>query len=69
MRIPGASQPSRFHAAVSLLLMAVFVAPGAHASGETSPGQAVVEAGVSRGIALGSPWAPRTSYSVSLLGL
>jgi hypothetical protein len=69
MRSPGASQPSRFHAAVSLLLMAVFVAPRAYASGETSPVQAVVGAGVSQGTALGSPWAPRTSYSVSLWGL
>ncbi len=69
MRRPGARQPSRFHAAVSLLLLAVFVAPGAHASDETSPVRAVVEAGVSQGTALGSPWAPRTSYSVSLWGL
>ena len=69
MRSPGARQPSRFHAAVSLLLLAVFVAPGAHASGETSQMRAVVGAGISQGTALGSPWAPRTSYSVSLLGL
>ena len=69
MRSLGASQPSRFHAAVSLLLLAVFVAPGAHASGETSQMRAVVGAGISQGTALGSPWAPRTSYSVSLLGL
>jgi hypothetical protein len=69
MRSPGASQPSHFHAAVSLLLLAVFVAPGAHASGETSQVRAVVGAGVSQGTTLGSPWAPRTSYSVSLWGL
>jgi len=31
--------------------------------------RAVVGAGVSQGTALGSPWAPRTSYSASLLGL
>ncbi len=59
----------RFPAAVSLLLMAVLVAPGAHASDETSPVRAVVGAGVSQGTTLGSPWAPRTSYSVSLWGL
>jgi hypothetical protein len=59
----------RLPAAVSLLLMAVLVAPGAHASDETSPVRAVVGAGVSQGTALGSPWAPRTSYSVSLWGL
>jgi hypothetical protein len=51
------------------LLLADFVAPGAHASDETSQVQPVVEAGVSQGTALGSPWAPRTSYSLSLLGL
>lgn len=59
----------RFPAAVSLLLMAVFVAPGAHASDETRQVRAVVGAGVSQGTALGRPWAPRTSYGVSLLGL
>jgi hypothetical protein len=69
MRSPGASQPSRFHAAVSLLLLAVFVAPRAHAADEPSPVRAVVGAGVSQGTVLGSPWAPRTSYSVSLWGL
>ena len=69
MRGLRASQPSRSHATVSLLLLAVFVAPGAHASGETSPMRAVVGAGISQGTALGSPWAPRTSYSVSLWGL
>jgi len=52
-----------------LLLLAVFVAPGAHASDETSQMRAVAGVGVSQGTALGSPWAPRTSYSVSLLGL
>ncbi|KFE68737.1 hypothetical protein [Hyalangium minutum] len=31
--------------------------------------RAVVGAGISQGTALGSPWAPRTSYSVSLWGL
>ncbi|WP_224368739.1 hypothetical protein [Hyalangium versicolor] len=31
--------------------------------------RAVVGAGVSQGTALGSPWAPRTSYSLSLWGL
>ncbi|KFE63559.1 hypothetical protein [Hyalangium minutum] len=66
---PGAHPPSRFPAAVSLLLLALFVAPGAHASDETSPMRAVVGAGVSQGTALGSSWAPRTSYSVSLWGL
>ena len=69
MRSPGASQPSRLHAAVLLWLLAVFAAPGAHAADETSQVRAVVGAGVSQGTALGSPWAPRTSYSVSLLGL
>ncbi|HVG57858.1 MAG TPA: hypothetical protein VNA24_04840 [Hyalangium sp.] len=69
MRSLGASQSSRFHAAVSLLLLAVLVAPGAHAFDETSQMRAVVGAGVSQGTALGSPWAPRTSYSVSLWGL
>jgi hypothetical protein len=59
----------RLPAAVSLLLMAVLVAPRAHASDETSQVQAIVEAGVSQGTALGSPWAPRTAYSVSLLRL
>src|SRR4051812_32085085 len=59
----------RFPAAFSLLLMAVLVAPGAHASDETSPVRAVVGAGVSQGTTLGRPWAPRTSYSVSLWGL
>jgi hypothetical protein len=66
---PGARQPSRFHAAAGLLLLAVFLSPGAHAADETSPMRAVVGAGVSQGTALGSPWAPRTSYSVSLWGL
>ncbi len=51
------------------LLLAVFLAPGAHASDETSPVRAVVAAGVSQGTVLGGPWAPRTSYSVSLWGL
>jgi hypothetical protein len=69
MRSPGASLPSRPHVAVSLLLLAVLVAPGAHAADETSQVRAVVGAGISQGTALGSPWAPRTSYSVSLLGL
>ncbi|HYH97677.1 hypothetical protein [Hyalangium sp.] len=69
MRNPGASQPSRLHAAVSLLLLAALAAPGAQASDETSQMQVVVGAGVSRGTALGSAWAPRTSYSVSLWGL
>jgi hypothetical protein len=69
MRSPGASQPSRFHVAVSLLLLAVLAAPGAHASDETSQVRAVVGAGISQGTALGSPWAPRTAYSVSLWGL
>ncbi|WP_224371880.1 hypothetical protein [Hyalangium versicolor] len=64
-----ASQTSRFRAAVTLWLLAVFVAPGAHASDETNKMRAVVGAGVSQGTALGSPWAPRTSYSVSLWGL
>jgi hypothetical protein len=48
-RSPGARHASRFLAAVSLLLLAVFVSPGAHASDETSPVRAVVGAGVSRG--------------------
>jgi hypothetical protein len=52
-----------------LLLLAVFVAPGAYAADETSHVRTVVGAGVSQGTALGSPWAPRTSYSVSLWGL
>ncbi|HVG63523.1 MAG TPA: hypothetical protein VNA24_33465 [Hyalangium sp.] len=69
MRGPGARQPSRFHAAVSLLLLAVLVAPGVQAADETRQLQAVVGAGVSQGTALGSAWAPRTSYSVSLWGL
>ena len=50
---PGACQPSRSPAAVSLLLLAVFVSPGARASDETSQMRAVVEASVSRGTALG----------------
>jgi hypothetical protein len=57
------------HAAVSLWVLAVVVAPGARASDETSPMRAVVGAGVSRGTALGSPRGPRTAYSVSLWGL
>jgi hypothetical protein len=69
MRSLGASQSSRFHAAVSLLLLAVLVAPGAHASDEAIQMRAVMGAGVSQGTALGSPWAPSTSYSVSLWGL
>ncbi|WP_157232063.1 hypothetical protein [Hyalangium minutum] len=69
MRGPGARQPSRWHAAVSLLLLAVLASPGAQASDETSQMRAVVGAEVSRGAALGSAWAPRTSYSVSLWGL
>jgi len=69
MRSPAASQPSRLHAAVLLWLLAAFAAPGAHAADETSQARAVVGAGVSQGTALGSPWAPRTSYSVSLWGL
>jgi hypothetical protein len=69
MRSPGARQPSRRPVAVCLLLLAVFVAPGARASGETSQVRAVVGAGASQGTALGSRWAPRTSYSVSLWGL
>lgn len=69
MRNLGANPPSRLHVAVSLLLLAVLVAPGAHAADETSPVRTVVEAGVSQGTALGGPWAPRTSYSVSLWGL
>jgi len=60
---------TRLHAAVSLLLLAVFVAPVAQAADETSQVRAVVGAGVSQGTALGGPWAPRTSYSVSLWGL
>jgi hypothetical protein len=59
----------QLHAAVSLLLLAALAAPGAQASDETSQMRAVVGAGVSRGTALGSAWAPRTSYSVSLWGL
>jgi hypothetical protein len=69
VRNQGARQPSRFLAAVSLLLLAALAAPGAHASDETSQMRARVGAGVSRGTALGSAWAPRTSYSVSLWGL
>jgi len=69
MRGPGTSQPSRLHVAGSLLLLAVFVAPGAQASDETGQMRAVVGAGVSQGTALGSAWAPRTSYSLSLWGL
>ncbi len=69
MRSPGARQSSRLHAAISLLLLAALAAPGAQAADETSQMRAVVGAGVSRGTALGSAWAPRTSYSVSLWGL
>jgi hypothetical protein len=67
--LAGRRLPSRFPAAVSLLLLAVLVAPGAHASDETSLMRAVVGAGISQGNALGSSWAPRTSYSMSLWGL
>src|SRR5688572_7467681 len=59
----------RLHVAVSLLLLALFVAPGAHAADEPSQARAVVGAGVSQSTALGSAWAPRTAYSVSLWGL
>jgi hypothetical protein len=51
------------------LLLAGLLAPGAHAADETRPLRAVVGAGLSQGTALGDPWAPRTSYSVSLWGL
>ncbi|WNG14969.1 hypothetical protein [Cystobacter fuscus] len=56
-------------AAVCLLLMAVLVAPGAHAAGEAGQVRAVMEAGLSQDTALGQRWAPRTSYNVSLWGL
>jgi len=69
MRRPGASQPARFPAAVLLLLLAAFAAPGAYAADEKSRARAVVGAGVSQGTVLGSAWAPRTAYSVSLWGL
>ncbi len=62
-------QLSRLHVAVLLLLLAVLVAPGARAADEMSQMRAVVGAGVSQGTALVGPWAPRTSYSVSLWGL
>jgi len=64
-----ASHPERFHAAVLLLLLAAFATTGAHAADEASRARAVVGAGVSQGTVLGSAWAPRTSYSVSLWGL
>ncbi|KFE68547.1 hypothetical protein DB31_7784 [Hyalangium minutum] len=51
------------------MLLAALAAPGAQASEKTSQMRAVVGAGVSQGTALGDPWAPRTSYSVSLWGL
>jgi hypothetical protein len=51
------------------LLLAALVAPGAHAADATSRMRAVVGTGVSQGTALGGPWAPRTSYSLSLWGL
>ncbi|HEX8706172.1 MAG TPA: hypothetical protein VF815_45480 [Myxococcaceae bacterium] len=60
---------ARWHAAVSLLLLAAFAAPGAQASDEKSQVKAVAGAGVSQGTTLGGPWAPRTTYSVSLWGL
>ncbi|MFL5345337.1 MAG: hypothetical protein ACJ8AT_11115 [Hyalangium sp.] len=53
----------------AVLLLAVLVAPRAHAADETGPVRAVVEAAVSHGSALSGPWAPRTSYSASLWGL
>ncbi|HLL06920.1 MAG TPA: hypothetical protein VK539_40470 [Myxococcaceae bacterium] len=51
------------------MLLALFAAPGAHAADEPSRARAVVGAGVSQGTVLGSAWAPRTAYSVSLWGL
>ncbi len=57
------------NAVVSLVLLAVLVAPGAHASEETRQVRAVVGTGLSQGTVLGSRWAPRTTYSVSLWGL
>ncbi|HLK99917.1 MAG TPA: hypothetical protein VK539_04995 [Myxococcaceae bacterium] len=59
----------RLPVAVSLLLLALFVAPGAHAADEPSQARAVVGAGVSQGTVVGGAWAPRTAYSVSLWGL
>ncbi len=58
-----------WHAAVLLWLLAALAAPRAHAADEPGPMRAVVGAGASQGTALGSPWAPRTTYSVSLWGL
>jgi hypothetical protein len=59
----------RRHTAVSLLLLACFVAPKAHAAEEPSQARAVVGAGLSQGTVLGRAWAPRTTYSVSLWAL
>jgi hypothetical protein len=59
----------RWQAAVLLLLLGAFVAPQALAADEERQARAVVGVGVAQGTALGGPWAPRTSYSVSLWGL
>ncbi len=55
--------------ALWLVLLAALAAPGARAADEPGPMRAVVGAGASQGTALGGPWAPRTTYSVSLWGL
>ncbi|HLL05250.1 MAG TPA: hypothetical protein VK539_32070 [Myxococcaceae bacterium] len=59
----------RLPVAVRLLLLALFAAPWAHAAEEPSQARAVVGAGLSQGTVVGSAWAPRTTYSVSLWGL
>ncbi len=55
--------------ALVLVLLAALAAPRAHAAEETGRVRAVVGVGAAQGTALGSAWAPRTTYSVSLWGL
>lgn len=62
-------QLSMSKAAVFLLWMTTFIGSQAFASGEAREVQAILGAGTSQGIVLGSPWAPREAYSVSMLGL
>ncbi len=65
---PGRALEGR-SAVACVLLLAALAAPGAHAAEETGRVRAVVGVGAAQGTALGSAWAPRTTYSVSLWGL
>src|SRR3954467_172707 len=51
------------------MLLTVLFAPGALAEGESSEAHTIVEAGTAQGTEMGSSWALRQSYGVSLLRL